>query len=92
MYAVLSSLITAVGANDEETLKTLQELKEAIDGIKEEDPDDSKVEEISNRIKDLSSKFENSNKKKEFEKDLKERHENGEISDAEYLTYMSTES
>lgn len=30
--------------------------------------------------------------KKEFEKDLKERHENGEISDAEYLTYMSTES
>lgn len=68
MYAVLSSLITAVGAADEETQKTLQELKEAIDGIKEEDPDDSKVEEISNRIKDLSSKFENSNKKKEFEK------------------------
>ena len=67
MYAVLSSLITAVGANDEETQKTLQELKEAIDGIKEEDPEDSKVEEISNRIKDLSSKFENSNKKKEFE-------------------------
>ena len=67
MYAVLSSLITAVGATDEETQKTLQELKEAIDGIKEEDPDDSKVEEISNRIKDLSSKFENSNKKKEFE-------------------------
>ena len=68
MYAVLSSLITAVGATDEETQKTLQELKEAIDGIKEEDPDDSKVEEISNRIKDLSSKFENSNKKKEFER------------------------
>ena len=68
MYAVLSSLITAVGATDEETQKTLQELKEAIDGIKEEDPEDSKVEEISNRIKDLSSKFENSNKKKEFEK------------------------
>lgn len=68
MYAVLSSLITAVGATDDETQKTLQELKEAIDGIKEEDPDDSKVEEISNRIKDLSSKFENSNKKKEFER------------------------
>ena len=68
MYAVLSSLITAVGATDEETQKTLQELKEAIDGIKEEDPDDGKVEEISNRIKDLSSKFENSNKKKEFER------------------------
>ena len=68
MYAVLSSLITAVGATDEETQKTLQELKESIDGIKEEDPDDSKVEEISNRIKDLSSKFENSNKKKEFER------------------------
>ena len=67
MYAVLSSLITAVGATDEETQKTLQELKGAIDGIKEEDPEDSKVEEISNRIKDLSSKFENSNKKKEFE-------------------------
>ena len=68
MYAVLSSLITAVGATDEETQKTLQELKEAIDGIKEEDPEDSKVEEISNRIKDLTSKFENSNKTKEFEK------------------------
>ena len=67
MYAVLSSLITAVGATDEETQKTLQELKEAIDGIKEEEPEDSKVEEITNRIKDLSSKFENSNKKKEFE-------------------------
>ena len=67
MYAVLSSLITAVGATDEETQKTLQELKEAIDGIKEEEPEDSKVEEISNRIKDLSSKLENSNKKKEFE-------------------------
>src|SRR5574344_2666768 len=68
MYAVLNSLITAVGATDEETQKTLQELKEAIDGIKEEEPDDSKVEEISNRIKDLTSKFENSNKTKEFEK------------------------
>ena len=67
MYAVLSSLITAVGATDEETQKTLQELKEAIDGIKEEEPEDSKVEEITNRIKDLSSKFENSNKRKEFE-------------------------
>lgn len=67
MYAVLSSLITAVGATDEETQKTLQELKEAIDGIKEEEPEESKVEEITNRIKDLSSKFEGSNKKKEFE-------------------------
>lgn len=68
MYAVLSSLITAVGATDEETQKTLQELKEAIDGIKEEEPEDSKVEAISNKIKDLTSKFENSNKKNEFEK------------------------
>ena len=68
MYAVLSSLITAVGATDEETQKTLQELKEAIDWTPEEAPDDSKVEEITNRMNDLSSRFENSIKTKEFEK------------------------